>query len=91
MKMADPSTRITIDEHLRPWLSDAVLRFRYLYPQIELHTDGNTIGFRGEAADDPGVTRDFLFCIYRQKIFAETLPLRKMLIEGVTGFANRTP
>ncbi|WP_234905194.1 hypothetical protein [Rhizobium rhizogenes] len=89
--MADPSTGITIDEHLRPWLSDAMLRFRYLYPEIELHIDGDTVSFRGEDADDPSITRDFHFCLYRQKIFAETLPLRKMLIEGVTGFANRTP
>ncbi len=90
METADLSTSIAIDEHLRPWLSDATLRFRYLYPQIELHVDGDTVNFRGQGAGDPSITGEFLFCIYRQKIFAETLSLRKMLIEGVTGFASRT-
>jgi hypothetical protein len=39
-------------------------------------------------ADTPpasGLERDFLFCLYRQKIYAETLPLRSALIAGVAG------
>ncbi|EHH02558.1 hypothetical protein ATCR1_23925 [Agrobacterium tumefaciens CCNWGS0286] len=79
-----------IDEQLQPWLADASVRFRYLYPEIELTVEGSSVRFTGPNADTPRVKQDFQFCLYRQKIFEQTLPLRKMLIEGVTGLAGRS-
>ncbi len=66
------------------------MRFQYLYPELELTIDGDIVRFTGTNAGDPRVKREFQFCLYRQKIFEQTLPMRKMLIEGVTGVAGRT-
>ena len=90
MNTSEPFAQIEIDKRLRYWLAEAVLRFRYLYPNIEVEIGEAAVTLHGEASDDPTVQRDFLFSLYRQKIYAETLPLRKTLIEGVTGFASRT-
>lgn len=90
MKTSPPSTTIEIEDSFRPWFGDAVMRFQYLYPHVELDCNEGMVTLHGEAANDPAVKRDFLFVLYRQKIYAETLPLRQILIEGVTGLANRT-
>jgi hypothetical protein len=90
METPRSGSELYIDERLQPWLPDASVRFRYLYPEIELTVEGSSVRFTGPHADDPRVKQDFQFCLYRQKIFEQTLPLRKMLIEGVTGLAGRS-
>jgi hypothetical protein len=84
------SSQLIIDQLLMEWLPDASLRFQYLYPELELSVDGNIVRFTGTNAGDPRVKQEFQFCLYRQKIFEQTLPMRKILIEGVTGIAGRT-
>ncbi len=90
MENSVPSSELVIEEEFQRWLQDACLRFRYLYPHIEISTEGNAVRLTGAGADEPGLKREFQFCLYRQKIFEQTLPLRQMLIEGVTGVARRT-
>jgi hypothetical protein len=90
MENSLPSSEFVIEEQFQQWLSDASLRFQYLHPHIEISTEGNSVRLTGTGADDPGIKREFQFCLYRQKIFEQTLPLRTMLIEGVTGVARRT-
>ncbi|WP_296081913.1 hypothetical protein [uncultured Agrobacterium sp.] len=90
MENLPSSSQLIIDEPLRRWLPEASVRFQYLYPEIELTIDGDIVRFAGKNAGDPRVKREFQFCLYRQKIFEQTLPMRKMLIEGVTGNAGRT-
>ena len=84
------SSQLIIDQFIMEWLPDASVRFQYLYPELELNVDGNIVRFTGTNAGDPRVKQEFQFCLYRQKIFEQTLPMRKMLIEGVTGVAGRT-
>lgn len=76
-----------IDSVLLRWLPDACVRFQYLYPAIRLQTDLDTVTLGG-VIDSQATRQDFMFCLYRQKIFEQTLPLRKALIEGVTGVAS---
>lgn len=90
MENLSSSSQLIIDQLLMPWLPDASVRFQYLYPELELSVDGNIVRFTGTNAGDPRVKQEFQFCLYRQKIFEQTLPMRKMLIEGVTGIAGRT-
>ncbi len=90
MENLTSSSQLIIDQLLMPWLPDASVRFQYLYPELELSVDGNIVRFTGTNAGDPRVKQEFQFCLYRQKIFEQTLPMRKMLIEGVTGVASRT-
>jgi hypothetical protein len=86
--MARSQTRVP--DELMPWLPDASARFGYLHPGVVLNIKGSLVEFAGQGADAPTLLQDFLFCLYRQKIYSETLIHRRMLIEGVTGFANRT-
>jgi len=90
MENLSSSSQLIIDQLLMPWLPGASVRFQYLYPELELSVDGNIVRFTGTNAGDPRVKQEFQFCLYRQKIFEQTLPMRKMLIEGVTGIAGRT-
>ena len=83
-------SEFVVDDEHQPWLPQASLRFGYLYPQIELIVDGSIVRFAGPGAEHPALKREFQFCLYRQKIFEQTLPLRKTLIEGVTGLAGRS-
>lgn len=84
-----PSSEFVVEEQFQQWLPDASLRFQYLHPHIEISTEANAVRLTGTGADDPALKREFQFCLYRQKIFDQTLPLRTLLIEGVTGVARR--
>ena len=80
-------TRIEFPSEFVPHLPDAVVRFRYLHPGIQLET-GESFVLLSSDGDEPmshDLERQFLFCLYRQKVYAETLPLRTTLIAGVTG------
>jgi hypothetical protein len=90
MEESKEISEFAIEESHRQWLSGALLRFGYIYPQIEVVIDGATARLIGPGADDPSVKRELCFCLYRQKIFEQSLPLRRMLIEGVTGLAGRS-
>ena len=81
------SARIEFPLEFVPHLPDAVVRFRYLHPGIRLET-GEGFVLVSSFADEPvsnDLERQFLFCLYRQKVYAETLQLRSSLIAGVTG------
>ena len=67
-------------------IDDAISRFAYLHPAIEIEIGPNVISLFAdslEKVDD--LVRDLHFALYRQKIYAESLPLRKRIIEGVMG------
>ncbi len=92
MEPASNTTRsqTIVPDALMPWVADASARFGYLHPGVGLNIEGTLVKLAGPGADDPALLQDFLFCLYRQKIYSESLIHRRMLIEGVTGFANRT-
>ncbi|MDW9542662.1 hypothetical protein GOA55_10525 [Sinorhizobium meliloti] len=70
----------------RAHISDAINRFSYLHPSIEVEVGPEVISLFADSRHDVGeLVRDLQFALYRQKIYAETLPLRKTLIEGVMG------
>jgi hypothetical protein len=90
MHDTDIEKTLTIDAELCPWLADAAVRFRYLYPNVHLSVNHRTVTLAAPSDRMASLVQDLMFCIYRQKIYSETLPLRTMLIEGVTGFASRS-
>ncbi len=90
MDSADYERTLTIEPELCPWLADAATRFRYLYPDIHLRISDQSVTLATSNDQMTALVQDFMFCLYRQKIYGETLPLRTMLIEGVTGFASRS-
>lgn len=88
--MGDRSERhrhsVTVGPEFRVYINDAMSRFSYLHPSVEIELGAEAVTLVFDAnVDLVDLVRDFQFALYRQKIFAETLPLRKTLIEGVMG------
>jgi hypothetical protein len=79
-----PCIQLTLPAQLLPFLAEGLTRFQYLNPDATIEVDGTSLSISG--ADDFSVAkRDLLFCVYRQKIYEESLPMRRALIAGVTG------
>ena len=80
------SQNFEIATELMPYLADAVVRFRYLYPAVNVTIDGAVVIASGDGLVSASeIEQQFMFCLYRQKIYVETLPLRRTLIAGVVG------
>ena len=78
---------IPIDAAFEIYLANTVARFGYLRPEVKLEAHEKCVVIKLAASDDEiaTVTQDFRFCLYREKIYRETLPLRQTLIQGVMG------
>jgi len=75
-----------IAPELMPYVADATVRFRYLNPGIDVKISGTTaVVVWNEVRNVKELEQQFMFCLYRQKIYGETLPLRRTLLAGVTG------
>lgn len=80
------SQNFEIAPELMPYVADAVARFRYLYPSVNVTTIGAmVVAIGNETVNATEIEQQFMFCLYRQKIYAETLPLRRTLLAGVVG------
>ncbi|WHS94231.1 hypothetical protein VPK21_004352 [Sinorhizobium kummerowiae] len=77
---------VAVGPDFQAHVNDAISRFSYLHPSIEIEVGPEVISLFADSRHDVGdLVRDLQFALYRQKIYAETLPLRKTLIEGVMG------
>lgn len=78
---------IPIDAAFELYLANTVARFGYLRPEVKLEVQDHRVLIKVAASDEEmaTVTQDFRFCLYREKIYRETLPLRQTLIQGVMG------
>lgn len=74
---------IEVDASLRPYLPTAATRLGYLYPDVQfvVRTDG--VELVGTDIDLAAMRREVLHAVYRERVFAETLPLRRTLIDGL--------
>ena len=76
---------VPIPEAMLPYVEQALTRLRYLYPGAAFVVEGASVVVAGADAIDPNLlARDINFVVYREKIYAETLPLRTDLIRAVT-------
>lgn len=78
---------IPVDAAFEPYVANTVARFGYLRPDVKLEVQEHCVVINVAASDEEmaNVTQDFRFCLYREKIYRETLPLRQTLIQGVMG------
>ena len=78
---------IPIDAAFELYLENTVARFAYLRPEVKLEVQDHRVVMKVAASEEEmaNVTQDFRFCLYREKIYRETLPLRQTLIQGVMG------
>ena len=76
---------VLVDTPFRPYIQTAIQRLLYLYPAIrfEATPGGISVGDDSGIASD-SLVRDIRYTLYREKIYAETLPMRCALVEVVT-------
>jgi len=90
IELGEPSqqrrcTIIEIDAAHRPYLAAATIRFSALHAGVRVTQSKEITLFDDGTASVGALIADFQLCLYREKIYAETLPLRRALISGVLG------
>jgi hypothetical protein len=75
---------VKVDEPFWPFVDAALMRLRYLYPKASFDRCDGGIVVGAARSDIDAIARDASFILYREKIYAETLPLRRALVEAVT-------
>lgn len=69
-----------------PYVEPTLARLRYVHPHAQFKLAGNIIKITCPAGTSmTDLKRDVQYTLYREKIYAETLPLRRALIDAVTG------
>lgn len=79
----DNMRMVEIATSFREHLGDAVARFAYIRPDVQIEVSDQVLLIAAQGTDLSAAARDFQFVLYRQKIYAETLPLRRSLIQGI--------
>ncbi|KWV49048.1 MULTISPECIES: hypothetical protein [Rhizobium] len=69
---------IDIAPIFRPYLDEAIARFSYLHPDVEIATTEEGVALSNS---DTGLIAEFRYTLYRQKIHRETDTLRRAVIE----------
>jgi hypothetical protein len=70
---------VSIPSAFLPYVDAAVLRFSYLNPALLVEQGVSTVTLSDDCTDTAALKRDFLHLVYRERIYAETLELRKEL------------
>jgi len=86
--MAEQSNSIAValEDCTVPYADAALARLGYLHPDWQITRTGNELLVRsGDPVDRNAVRRDIKFVLYREKILAETLDLRRGLLRMVAG------
>jgi hypothetical protein len=67
-------------------VSSALVRLQYLYPSYAFQTEGERIVVTGvEPERLPEMQREITYALYREKIYADGLPMRRRLYERLFG------
>lgn len=76
---------IPLTKAMVPHAETAITRLGYLYPtlQFAIANDGIEIAGNSEQPTDH-LRREVMYAVYREKILADTLPLRSALLAAVT-------
>ena len=76
---------VEVPQAFHGFMDSAVVRLGYLYPDRIFEATGFGIAISNGSEISDELRRDVLHCVYREKVFAETLPLRRRLIDGLLG------
>lgn len=83
----DNERKVFIDCEFRRFIPSALLRLGYIYPELNLSFSGNHIIITGDFSKYKirEIYRDVRHQIYREKIFQDTLDMRKNLYKMLAG------
>ena len=62
-------------------IKNALVRFSYLYKEYKIDKDNNDYYICGDGKDIQKYIKEFIYLVYREKIFQETLPIRKKIFD----------
>lgn len=74
---------IELKEFKEEYLSLAITRLSYLYPKLNFEKKNNSIFVKGLIEDVENIKKEVNFCVYREKIYAENLEIRKKIFEEI--------
>lgn len=78
---------VPIPKDFWPYVDPALVRLRYLYPKAVFAVENAGECIRAEitdSVDEDTLRREIHYALYREKIYTETLPLRRSLMKAVT-------
>ena len=75
--------QLTVEEIESHLLHSAIVRLGYLYPDLTFSLQDNHIFIQGEIENCTELSKEIRYIIYREKIYEETLPIRKKLYEDL--------
>lgn len=83
----DSPAAVPVATEFRPHLEKSLVRFGYIRPAVEvtIAENGALLYITSVEGELASAIRDLQHCLYREKIYAETLGLREALIYGVMG------
>ena len=65
------------------YLDLAVTRLSYLYQKLNFERKVNSIIVTGPIDDEENIKKEINFAVYREKIYAENLEIRKKIFEEI--------
>ena len=77
------SFRVDIPADLQPYISAATVRLGYLHPEVSFTLDDKSVHVKLESEIGSGETqrlsKEVMYQVYREKIYSETLSIRRWL------------
>jgi hypothetical protein len=84
-RLFESFAEVEIPQEFRVFVPAALMRLQVIHPTLEFSRDADLVVVGGPNSFDPTeIRKSVLHSIYREKIYAETLPLRQSLVAAVT-------
>lgn len=78
------TVRLDVPQQLLPFVGTALTRLTYLFPRVSFAaTDTALTAEVGEDIDASELRREMAHTLYREKIYQETLDMRRQLIRAL--------
>lgn len=76
---------VTIPEEFGKYINSASLRFQYLYPDVTISISNANISIEGgEEGLLNNLRQELLHLVYKEKIYSETLEIRKSIYRAIS-------
>lgn len=85
-QLSEYFAEVEIAPQFRAFVPAALLRLQVLYPSLEFSSDAALVTVSAlNGFEYTEIRKSVLHAIYREKIYTETLPMRRQLVAAVTG------
>lgn len=73
---------ISVSPEFHEFIPAAIMRLKYIYPDLDIETSANGVRLSGALeVNTERLERDVTYQIYREKIFQQTLSMRRDLYQ----------